>query len=270
MLVVPPNTRLAAGHSPTNVQRRLRFAQETRTPDDREPATALVRAMTIAFVLTGSGCASILGFEGVRPVKAKSVAVTVEPSAITSHADQGGNSQRYFAAGFRYGVTDDIAVGARVGVNTRPELLARFQIVRPDERGVSFAFIPTFGAFYTADDFGDSVRVYSQPGFVLGFGDDWIVSPVVTAKLDITSGVSLAAGGESAPQSRAGKLAVVVTPIATIGAVVRVAKWLAVRPEVGVGRSGAYFGDGGSQMSNGVVVQLGIAMLLGGEKGISP
>ncbi|OGQ14854.1 MAG: hypothetical protein A2138_21270 [Deltaproteobacteria bacterium RBG_16_71_12] len=202
-------------------------------------------------------------------MNANAVAIQLEPSAIGTTAYQGGNEQLYAAASIRYGISDDISVGLRAGYNTRPELLARFQILRPDEGLLSLALVPTLGGVYTPDSFGDSVRVYSQPTIVLGVGDDWIVSPVVTAKLDVTGGYSLASGGESSSPTRAGKVAVAVTPIATLGAVVRITDWLALLPEIGGGFGSLYAGHGGPLFTDGAVYQAGFAVLFGGEGGFS-
>ncbi|OGQ24330.1 MAG: hypothetical protein A2138_17165 [Deltaproteobacteria bacterium RBG_16_71_12] len=228
-----------------------------------------MRAATLALAIAGAGCASVLSFEGVRPMKANALAVSLEPSAIGTTAYQGGNEQLYAAACVRYGVTDDITVGLRAGYNTRPELLARFQLLRPDQGLLSLALVPTLGALYTPDAFGDSVRAYSQSTVVLGIGDDWLVSPVMTVKLDVTGGVSLASGGESSSPTRAGKVAVALTPIATLGAVVRVTDWLALLPEIGGGFGSLYAGHGGPLLSQGAVYQAGLGVLIGGERGFS-
>lgn len=238
-------------------------------PTTSPAAARCARAAALVLTVAAAGCTSVLSFEGVRPLKANALAVALEPSAIGTTAYQGGNEQVYAAATVRYGVTDDVAVGVRAGYNTRPELIARFQLLRPDEGLLSLALVPTFGVIYEPGSFGDSVRAYSQPTVVLGIGDDWLVSPVMTVKLDVTGGISLASGGASSSPTRAGKVAVALTPIATLGAVVRLADWLALLPEIGGGFGSLYAGHGGPLLSQGAVYQAGLAVLIGGEGGFS-
>ena len=235
----------------------------------RARSANLIGALTVVGALAVTGCASVLSFEGVRPIKANALAVALEPSVIATQAYQGGNEQLFAPVAVRYGVRDDLSMGLRAGPNTRPELLARFQLLRPDQGLLSLAVVSTLGAVYSPGSFGDSVQVYGQPALLLGLGDDWLVSPVVTVKLDVTTGVSLASWGESSTATRAGKVAVAATPIGTLGAVVRVTDWLALVPEVAGGYGTLYAGSGGPLLADGIVVQAGVAILVGGEDGFT-
>jgi len=108
-----------------------------------------IAVLASGFLVGGVGCATMGTLQTAQTTGEGNFELAVEPSLVAyTSTDGGGAGLGYLNISGRYGVSDRVDIGARVG-SSGAELMAKFSLTDPAKRdGVRIAVAPSGGGFF--------------------------------------------------------------------------------------------------------------------------
>lgn len=212
-------------------------------------------ALFVALGLGTTGCRGNLAtFQPARTMAAGGFAVGAEGSAIGVISDEGDELEGTFSITGRYAITDRIEVGARVGT-TRPEIMAKFGLVKGSKDRVSISLAPSVGAFVATATGIVAANSYGQVPLLVG---------IPLGRHELVFGGAIHFGHAINVDTYVWGLA--LGPGASVGFVAQPVTWLSIMPTFALALPVFRAGSTGVDTGDALAYQLGLA-ICGGRIG---
>jgi hypothetical protein len=227
----------------------------------------VVRHLCLSFLMLLGGCASVGAVQTADTLGKGNLQFAVEPgvqAASSTSGTPGAIVYPHFDAALRYGLSEGVDVGARLGYSML-ELQAKFLLTRPGSGGVVASLAPTVGGLGVPAG-GSNVGLLTMAlpvlfGFQHAHGNELVVGARLQSLL-VLAGVSDAGSGAVFSLGAGG----------SVGYSLRLHERFALIPEVAVvlpltvsGTSGGAAGQGSA------VVQFKVGVVFGKQRsGSSP
>lgn len=223
-----------------------------------------VTALLFGVGLLGTGCASLNAAQTANTMGRGGFQVGLEP-AVEAFSGSNGLGTAYAPRvdlAFRYGITDAIDIGGKVGTSLL-ELDGKFQFTDPANQRFVLSLAPSIGGFFFGGDGGSTGAVTFRVPLLIGIGfagHQLVIGPNIQDWLAKAS-----VGGDSALSNEFGAGA-------SIGIALRLSDGFRLMPEFGVlvPISGQASSNGSSTSagisSAGFLWQFGLTFLFGSYK----